>query len=217
MFDIQLEWEVASQYVVRAVTRFSKPDFAIFPAEDATTLRHHPLEVNPTLYAEFARLDGSESSLLGFAHKYGLLLTQPSRSALDPGMFENFETWRGHIENLRAIVGRCELSRANPAEAFRQFGRQDENIGFVEIFLSIKSSQSPFGVEVRAPSLIGAIQLQAIQSILEGRTSFQCINCSRPFPVGTGARRSHSKFCSTRCKDSYHNRLKAQARRMDHA
>jgi hypothetical protein len=44
-----------------------------------------------------------------------------------------------------------------------------------------------------------------------------CFECSRPFEIGRGARRLHSKFCSTRCKDNYHNRLKAQARRTDHA
>ena len=222
MFAIELEWERASQYVVRAVKVHSKRYVSIFPAEAATVLRHHPLEINASLYAEFAGLDGSEASCLGFAHKYGLLSAQPKRY---PGwedhgtlaVVESLEFWRAQIENVRKIIRRCELSRDNPAEAFRQLGKRDFEIGSVEIYLSIKSPKSPLSVEVRASSLIHGIQLQAVQSILEGRRSFHCFECSRPFQVGIGARRSHSKFCSTRCKDSYHNRLKAQGRRTQHA
>ena len=35
-----------------------------------------------------------------------------------------------------------------------------------------------------------------------------CLTCGQPF----GGRRSHSKFCSAKCKNDYHNQRKAEAR-----
>jgi hypothetical protein len=126
--------------------------------------------------------------------------------------------WKQLIKRTRDLIRRCELSRANPEEAFRQFGKKGRRLFGVELSLSIKSSKSPVTLEIRPETLIAAIELQAVQSIVfEGRQSQQCIECSKWFPVGIGARRSQSKFCSMRCKDNYHNRLKAQARRMVHA
>jgi hypothetical protein len=121
--------------------------------------------------------------------------------------------WKEFIERLKDIIRRCELSRDNPREAFRQFGKEDKWVSGVDLYLSIKSSNSPATIDVRATSLFNGMELQAIQSILQGRRSHQCIECSRWFEIGSGGRRSQSKFCSTRCKDGYHNRLKAQARR----
>jgi endogenous inhibitor of DNA gyrase (YacG/DUF329 family) len=220
MFEIGLEWSIASQYVLRSVGRGSTRDLAIYPAEGAKVARYRPLEQYPALYAVFTKLDGSKESCLQFAHKYGLLfadLTRPLGLGNDPGVLETLRNWKGYIKEVGEIIRRCELSRANPAEAFRRFGKKDKLLFGAEFHLSIKSSNSPATLDVRGTNLVGALELQAIQSILEGRTSFQCIECTRPFEVGAGARRSHSKFCSTRCKDSYHNRLKAEARRNHHA
>jgi len=203
MFEIDMQWPVASQYVLRPA-RSPRGDLAIYPARNATIIRRRPLEQNPTLYAEFAKLDGSKQSCLQFAQKYGLL-----RSYEDPGGLETLSIWRGQIGVVRDIMWRCELSRANPAEAFRQFGKKDKWVSKMDLYLSMKSSKAPISLEVRAESLIDAIELQAIQSILGGRRSIQCIECSRWFEIGAGARRSQSKFCSTRCKDGYHNRQKA--------
>jgi hypothetical protein len=208
MFEIDLEWPVASRYVFRRV-RWPKQDVAIFPAEDATIVRRRPLEQNPSLYAEFARLDGSKKSCLEFAGRYGLILADLTYPGQDPGGLETLTMWRDHIQLVKDIIWRCELSRADPAEAFRQFGKKDEQVGGVELYLSNKSPKSPVSLDVRALSLIHAIELQAVQSILGGRRSISCIECSTWFEIGAGARRSLSKFCSTRCKDSYHNRLKA--------
>ena len=217
MMEINLEWPVASHYVVRK-SRATKGQRAIYVAENAAIRLRRPLDENPSLYAEFAKLDGSEKACLNFAHRYGTLLFDPRNpNAMDPADTERLRIWRGFIENMRDIIQRCELSRANPKEAFRQFGKKDRAVVGVELSLSIKSSNSPATLEVRAASLITGMELQAIQAILlEGRKSVQCIECSRPFLIGGGARRSQSKFCSARCKDSYHNRLKAQVRR-DHA
>jgi hypothetical protein len=220
MFEIDLEWPVANGYVVRPVKRPPRPDVAIYPAADATITWHRPLDHNPALYAEFAKLDGSEKGCLQFAHKYGLLftdLTRPLGLGNDPGVFETLKNWRGYIKSIRDIINRCELSRANPAEAFRRFGKQDKQLFSVELYLCVESRNSPASLDVRAKSLAAAIEFQAIKAILKGRKSTQCFECSTWFVIGHGARRSQSKFCSTRCKDAYHNRLKAQAKRTDHA
>lgn len=227
MFEIDLEWPIASRYVVQPAKpqkylwpgkRLLRPDVAIYPAEDATITSHRPLDHNPALYAEFAKLNGSERACLQFAHKYGLPQADLRNRAHYPASLETLRVWKAQIKLVRDIINRCELSRSNPQEAFRRFGKKDMWLfGVVELYLSVKSRNSPATLDVRPRNLFAAIQLQAIAAILTGRKSVQCIECSTPFEIGRGARRSQAKFCSTRCKDSYHNRLKAQARRMDHA
>jgi len=217
MLEINLDWPVASQYVVRKC-RVLRGERAIYIAENSTITLRRPLDENPSLYAEFVKLDGSEKACLNFAHRYGTLRFDPRYpgfdTTADPGVFETLSGWRDSIKNVQDIIQRCGLSRDNPREAFRQFGKKDKSLSGVELSLSIKNSISPATLEMRADRLIAGMQLQAIQAILlEGHRSVQCIECSRPFLIGGGARRSQSKFCSTRCKDSYHNRLKAQARR----
>ena len=217
MFEIDFEWPAASRHVLRPA-KSPKEGFAIYLAKDATIIRRRPLEQNPSLYAEFAKLGGSKESCLQFADKYGLLRVDPTFGGKYPAgvscepetsALETLFLWRRDIRGVRDIIRRCELSRENPAEAFRQFGKKDILIGGVNLYLAIKSSKSPANLDVRATRLIDAIQLQAVQSVLGDRKSVQCIECSTWFEVGAGARRSLSKFCSTRCKDSYHNRLKA--------
>jgi hypothetical protein len=212
MFEIDLEWPVASQYVVGPAA-VSVGGVAIYVAENATITLRRPLERNPSLYSEFASLDGSEQACLEFARKYGTLSADPRFPANDPGYAESLTFWKAYIERLNDIIRRCELSRENPREAFRQFGKEEKSISSVELYLSIKNPNSPATIDVRTTSLLDAMELQAVQSILQGRRSYQCFECTRWFEVGIGGRRSQSKFCSTRCKDSYHNRLKAEARR----
>jgi|ERR1051326_7308748 hypothetical protein len=217
MFEINFKWLLASRYVVRPVGRSPHRDLAIYPAEGATITSHRPLEQNPALYAEFADLDGSKQACLEFANKYGLLQADLAHSADNPGAVETLSVWKARITQVKEIIHRCELSRADPAEAFRRFGKKDASLFGADFYLSIKNRNSPATLEVRASCLFAAIELQAVTSVLEGRKSVQCIECSGRFQVGSGARRSQSKFCSTRCKDAYHNRIKAQARRTNHA
>ena len=190
-------------------------------AEDATITLRRPLEENASLYAEFANLDGSEKACLDFAHKYGTLFhanSAKTRIITNQPELDSFMNWKHEIKNIRDIIRRCELSRSNPAEAFRRFGKRDKRIFGATMLLSVKNPHSPATLEIWTETLIAGIQLQAIRSILlEGRKSVQCFECSRPFEIGGGARRSQSKFCSTRCKDNYHNRLKAQGRRTNDA
>jgi hypothetical protein len=215
MFEIDLEWPLASQYVV-APAAVSVGGVAIYVAENATITLRRPLDLNPSLYLEFADLDGSEQACLKFARKYGTLSADPRYPANDPSYAESLTAWKAYIERLKDIIRRCELSRDNPREAFQKFGKEDKWVSGVDLYLSIKSPNSPATIDVRATSLLNGMELQAVQSILQGRRSHQCIECSRWFETGIGGRRSQSKFCSMRCKDSYHNRLKAlraQARR----
>jgi hypothetical protein len=220
MFEIDLQWPVASRYVVHKAntvnTLEGKGDRSIFVPRDATIRLCRPLDQNPSLYAQFASLDGSEQACLRFAENYGTLIfgpqfiRWPTRST---GEWETLGLWRSCIKGVRDIIRRCELSRDNPREAFRQFGKRDKRLFGVKLTLSVKSAHSLATVDVDPETLFAALELQAIQSILAGRRSHQCIECSNWFEIGAGARRSLAKFCSTRCKDSYHNRLKAQARR----
>ena len=210
MFAIDLEWAVASKYLLRPAE--NEPGFAICPADDAVITRYRPLDQYPALYAEFAKLDGSKQRCLGFAHKYGLLHTDLTRRVdlgNNPGVLETLRHWKGQIKIIKGFIQRCELSRAQPTQAFRRFANRDTLLFGVDLYLANKSPNSQASVDVRVSSLFAAIELQTITSIIQGRVSVQCIECSGWFEIGAGARRSQSKFCSTRCKDNYHNRLKA--------
>jgi hypothetical protein len=217
MFEIDLQWPVASRYVVqRANTLKGEGDRSIFVPRDATIKLCRPLDQNPSLYAQFANLDGSEKACLKFAENYGTLIFKPGSIRWPTSSIGEFETlgeWRSSIKWIRDTIRRCELSRDNPQEAFRQFGKRDKTLFGVKLTLSVKSAHSPATVDAGPENLFAALELQAIQSILGGRRSHQCIECTNWLEIGAGARRSLAKFCSTRCKDSYHNRLKAQARR----
>jgi hypothetical protein len=216
MFELDFEWPVATEYVVRAATG-PRGDRAIYVAKNATYTLRKPLVENPKLYLEFANLDGSESACLKFAHEYGAMsdLRYPGQQ---PGVFDALSQWKGHIRNLQGLIRLCELGRARPAEAFRQFGKRDRRLyGGLEAYVSIESPKAPPTLKIRCEYLLAGIELQAVQSILSGHTTVKCIECSRWFEIGAGARRSQSKFCSTRCKDKYHNRLKAEARGDRHA
>jgi hypothetical protein len=215
IFEIDLKWPFASQYVLRPVARAGSPkkELALHPADDATITYHRPLEREPSLYAEFAKLDGSEQSCLNFAQKYGLLVVSRYPDHLHFCEIETLRFWRENIEYIRGIIAFCELGHSNPAEAFRQFGKREFSLhSDLELSFSIKSPRTPPSIDVRSRYLLAAIELQAIQSIIAGRKSIQCIECSKFYEIGGGARRSLSKFCSQRCKDTYHNRLKALKR-----
>jgi hypothetical protein len=201
MFEIDLEWPVASRYELRPVPELHE-ELALYPEEGATVSLRRPLEQNPSLYAEFAGLDGSAQACLIFAQKYGPLTNTPTLDTL--------RFWRGHIEYMKSIIQFCELGRSNPKEAFRRFGREERSLySTFDFSVSMQTPNAPPAINIRCVDLMGAMEFQAVQSILDGRKSLQCIECSTWFEIGSGARRSQSKFCSPRCKDSYHNRLKA--------
>jgi hypothetical protein len=214
VFNIDLEWEVASQYVLRPVGSLGNEDFALYPSNDATFTFRRPLEVNPSLYAEFAKLDGSERGCLEFAQRYGPLQAQRFPDlTIDTYQHETLSLWRAAIDDIKRMIAICELGMRKPAEAFRQFGGRDFHLhGGIELYLAIKSSSAPPSIEVRCNYLLAAMEFQAIRSIISGRRTSQCIECSTWFEIGSGARRSQAKFCSVRCKDSYHNRLKAASK-----
>jgi hypothetical protein len=217
LFEIDLEWPVASRYVMGAAKE-PRGDRAIFVADGATLTLRRPFDENPTLFAEFAALDGSEQSCLQFAHKYGTLMADPRNDILDPGLLESLRLWRERIKYIQDIIQYCKLARDRPAEAFRQFGKQDiELSGGLTAYLSTVRRTAPPTLTIRCKSFSGALDLQAVQSILDGREVYKCIECSKLFEVGAGGRRSQSKFCSIRCKDTFHNRSKAEARRGRHA
>ena len=213
MLEIDLRWPVASDYVVRPTAEVygSVEEPALYPADGATVTLQRPLEANPSLYREFAKLDGSEQACLDFARKNGFLFARPN-GALG---HEPLRFWREHIEYLNRIIRFCELGHANPPEALRQFGRQEFPLHYDFVpTLSLGSPRAPPFVSMRCNSLLGAIEFQAAQSILSRRKSVRCFECGGLFEIGAGAgaRRSLAKFCSNQCKDRFHNRQKREGR-----
>ena len=171
LLQIDLEWPVASRYVVRDIEldgdHPASHRAAIRIAQDATIALRRPLEENASLFAEFANLDGSQNACLNFAHQYGTLFPPwdaKTRFTSNRPDLESFVNWRSEIKKIRDIVKRCELTRSNPAEAFRQFGKKDKWLVGVELVLSITNPHSPATLETRVQTLIAGMQLQAVQS-----------------------------------------------------
>jgi hypothetical protein len=56
---------------------------------------------------------------------------------------------------------------------------------------------------VEPTSLLAAIKLQLLENVSKGINSIQCLHCDDWFD-----RRAGAKFCSDKCKDTYHNMQK---------
>jgi hypothetical protein len=203
MFAIDLDWQVASRYELREVVRSEgETEIAICPAQGATVTLQRPIEQSLGLYIELAGLDGSEQSCLEFAHKYGLLINSDA---------QGLSHWMMCVEDLRHTISICQLGSSNPRQAWKQFGNQEHDLAIS--FTPVIAMQGPLAPPLfllRYTSLFDAIEFQAVQSILGGRMPMQCLECSTWFEIGGGGRRrSQAKFCSRRCKDRFHNRLKS--------
>jgi hypothetical protein len=219
MFEVDLKWPVASDYVVRPTVAYGvEGEPALYPAKGATVTLQRPLEANPSLYREFAQLDGSEQVCLAFARKNGLLWTIPGGllGTMPSGAIghEALIFWKAWIERIRRLIEFCEIGATNPRQALRQFGAGEFPLleDRVGLALSLEGPRRPPVLSMSCKSLLSAIELQAIHSILGGRKSLKCWECSTWFEVGPGARRSVAKFCSRRCTDKFHNRQKKQVR-----
>ena len=99
-----------------------------------------------------------------------------------------------------------KLSNSRVRKPFVKALVQKHKIDFI-VLDEVQSAKSRGQVESKRRQLTNYLLMEAAKV----NTDMRVLAMSAT-PV-----RSQSKFCSTRCKDSFHNRLKAQSRRTDHA
>jgi hypothetical protein len=157
-----------------------------------------PLELSPTLFMQFARLDGSDDSCVQFADAFGYLGLFPDQDTEDRVMAggEPLVLWRNCIDGLRRNV---EAWRDNPT-AFVPV----RDITITRLDASLVPIDGRAALRIRPRSLIGGIQLQFAQAVASGLDIRTCDHCGKIFETGGRGRTRKARFCSDRCRTDYH-------------
>ena len=158
-----------------------------------------PLESFPTLFMEFARLDGSEESCAGFATKFGYLGLWPLDEDADDRVMAQGEPvilWREPIDNMRRNV---EVWQDNPT-AFVPV----REVVIARLDASLVPIDGRAALRIRPPTLISAMQLQFAQAVSTGLDIRTCDHCGKLFETGGTGRTRKARFCSDRCRTDFH-------------
>jgi len=157
-----------------------------------------PLEFHPLLFKQFADLDGTVESCLGFTNSYGFLglfldETADDRVGKDG---ESLDLFRSAVTDMRHLVN-----------AWQALG--DEFASNQELTITrLDASLVPIGgrttLRIRPRSLIGAIHLQFAQAVSTGLDIRNCDHCGKLFETGGTGRTRKARFCSDRCRSDYH-------------
>ncbi|MET4170815.1 hypothetical protein ABIB99_001897 [Bradyrhizobium sp. LA6.1] len=151
------------------------------------------------VYLEFAQLDGSPESCLGFAEKYGLLCTS-ARHSKPPS--EELTLWKAEIKrmsgNLRALPNVIRIANSRGTYA---------KVATVDVLLVPGHGEGSPPVMVLEPGdLLQAMNLEMAQFISGGGRLVPCKNCGLLFQAGrAGGKRTIAQFHSDECRIAFNN------------
>jgi hypothetical protein len=156
------------------------------------------IEGEKPLYLRFIELDGSEESLLRFAHAWGLLRSEKQSTG------EFIRDWRNDVEGMKAMASNFgafseqtgdELQRVPPGTMTK--------VTQLEVFLRAGTDRPTFVLKPR--HLLDAMLLQFCTFVAGDGSLGVCKQCHQPFERGGGdSRRSIAVFCSEKCKNRFH-------------
>lgn len=150
---------------------------------------HRPLEFRRTLYADFAKLDGSPESCLVFAGRFGLL-------GLGTKGRESLIFWKDAITDMdRAIT----LSQSDP------LALEGYQISPLHGLMTPSPPDGRLIFRFRPSSLLHGMHLQFVQAISRNLAIKECGHCGKWFEAGGDQRRRDALFCSKECKINFHN------------
>lgn len=213
--DIKFEWQVAPGYEIvdESSARWQPPlQTVIFRGLGHDTYHQivprrgraetkEPIRLRPTLFLDFAELNGSSVSCLAFAERWGLLGLHAGEVGR-PHHGEFIGDWRSCIKQMNAAV------------ATLREGRLSRKTELPAADLSVRLREAPGGgymLEMIPTSLWSALRLQFAQTAASGTKIRACDHCGTWFEVGQGTtRRADAKFCSDICRTRFHNALKAK-------
>jgi hypothetical protein len=160
--------------------------------------RYAPLVGNQSLYLDFAQLDGSPGSCLGFAEKWGML-HEPASISNPPA--EDLSFWRAEIKKMMIHVRMLPTVVRMTQSGRGTFAR----VGALDVLLVPGRGLDARPVIVMEPrNLLQAMNLELAQSVAGGASLLTCKECGRYFEAGTGAKRTVAKFCSDACRNRFH-------------
>ncbi len=160
---------------------------------------HRPFEFHSILYAQFAKLDGSLDSCLGFANRFGLLDVPQSKGG------EPLYEWQ------RAITGMADAIKLWQTDPHALRGRL--TIGGLHGSLEPVPPDGRLVFRLRPSSLLHGMQLQLVRAISSGLTLKECEFCHEWFEAGGDTRRRDARFCSKEHKIDFHNLEKRRAKK----
>lgn len=192
----------------------------------STFLSTNPIAENPSLFLEFAGLDGSDESFLEFANKYGLL-TKGLELGLElsteirglyyqrPAMGESLKAWQDEHTYFKTLVNGWENIKDIPSDKLRyKFFTVHVNIKLdrypIKANLSIDSPKLFFAPD----TLIGAMYFQFAQTIAGEKKYKKCEVCHKWEDV-TEKKATWTKHpeCAGRMRTAkYRERLKQKER-----
>lgn len=175
---------------------------------DKTMVARAPLDAadphsNKELYQRFANLRGKpDHALIAFAGDYGLLDTQ------EPGQSEDVRHWRRMIENLSTFLEWAGDPVLRP-HAIQQLSAHP-SLGNLSLKL-LALPEGRAGFQVVPKTLLGAIWLQFVQHMADGREIRACASCSDWFnAAGKGPA---ATYCSTKCRNKVNNAKRKESRK----
>jgi hypothetical protein len=166
-----------------------------------------PLEIHPSLYLDFVKLDGAAEfaeACRHFAQNWGLLTRYAEPNAQEP-----LSLWRSEIKTMKDTIER--LRRAFEEKIIPSRGEWIPT----DLQAVLVPPGKPDGrarLLFRPRVLRDAMRIQLMQSIAVGNAVNACPVCGSWFERGGrggDVKRSIARFCSDRCRNAFHNKQRA--------
>jgi hypothetical protein len=175
---------------------------------------YDPFVQEPALFRIFASLPPTPEAILEFANRYGDL-ARPEVILEDDGM--SLAEWRAEIDAMRASIRTADayLARSRGQRSIIPF--LDAILSEVPVFLSASEQHGMLRLRTQVDTLMVAMKLQLVLSIVEHKHYRTCEQCQKPFEVTPQVNRSDRIYCSDNCRVKAYQRRRKQAIALRHA
>lgn len=168
---------------------------------------YRPFDDAPGLFLQLAHTEPAPGAILAFINHFGFLgfafLGDPGTQEKEP-----LSDWMRMIQQLRSLENQLVAYRTGTIEDPDMWL---QNIGAIVqprlvAHLSLSEKRKPT-ITASPLTLRGALWLQFLSQITEGRNFKQCEQCETWFPYGAGTgNRSRKRFCTDRCRVAWHRK-----------
>lgn len=192
-----------------------------------------PLEMSDRLYSEFAKLDGTPESFIGFMDRYGPLTANgygQGQSIQELRFMKNWvqgliDVWQSDPKNIgnlyQASDSRAAVLASGWDNALTNITSGQTEIDRISLPLDIENAATrlrdelsrdeksgKFVQKIIPETLWDAIKFQIRQQIAKGVQIKICEQCGDWFPTSKDGRARRGKFCSTKCRVHHHRSKK---------
>jgi hypothetical protein len=172
-------------------------------------MKGKPFEIDPYEYADFEKIVLAISRQLGMLRDVGAAIldegTALSKDHIDHEPVEHWIRLADHIKRMFLSRDQHRISQ----------DKQERSVGMLGIYLSFKSGAA--SMLLRPNDTMSALIYCAAQMIAKGMSLHNCKHCGTPFlgggEVNGRKKRGDARFCTDKCRSSYHNELRRKAAR----